>query len=97
MTPLVQYVHDDLIVLDTPFTELKSEIQAANVKFMDAFARQDANAVGGLYTSDSKIMPTGSDVVNGPAGIAIKSNLVTLSLSLVICKHCNIVYKFGCL
>ena len=38
---------------------------------MDAFAKQDSNAVGALYTSDCKVMPTGADVVNGPAGIII--------------------------
>ena len=48
---------------------LKSEIQAANVKFMDAFAKGDAEGVGALYTSDCKIMPTGSDVVTGQQGM----------------------------
>ena len=50
-------------------SELKSEIQAANVKFMDAFAKGDAEAVAALYTSDCKVMPTGSDVVDGQQGI----------------------------
>ena len=45
-----------------------SEIQAANAKFMEAFAKQEPEAVGALYTADCKVMPTGADVVNGPAG-----------------------------
>ena len=45
-----------------------SEIQAANMKFMEAFAKQDPKAVSALYTADCKVMPTGADVVNGPAG-----------------------------
>ena len=48
---------------------LKTAIEAANVKFMDAFASGDATQVGALYTSDCKVMPTGADVVNGPAGM----------------------------
>ena len=49
--------------------ELKTAIEAANVKFMDAFASGKASNVGALYTSDCKVMPTGADVVNGPDGI----------------------------
>lgn len=48
--------------------QLKSEIQAANMKFMEAFAKLDSKAVGALYTSDCKVMPTGADVVTGPDG-----------------------------
>ena len=47
---------------------LQAEIQAANVKFMDAFGKGDAEAIGALYTSDCKVMPTGSDVVEGQQG-----------------------------
>ena len=52
-----------------PVADLKTTIEAANVKFMDAFASGDATKVGALYTSDCKVMPTGADVVSGPAGI----------------------------
>ena len=43
-------------------------MQEVNVKFMDAFAKGDAEAVAALYTSDCKVMPTGSDVVEGQQG-----------------------------
>lgn len=35
---------------------------------MDAFAKGDAEAVGALYTNDCKVMPTGSDVIEGQQG-----------------------------
>ena len=41
---------------------------------MAAFASGDATMVGALYTSDCKVMPTGADVVNGPAG---KSHIIS--------------------
>ena len=44
---------------------LIDDIQAANQKFMEAFAKQDATAVSNLYTTDCKIMPTGADVITG--------------------------------
>ena len=51
---------------------------------MDAFAKQDANAISALYTIDCKTMPPGSDVVYGQAGIFMSSLLVeVLVLSLV--------------
>ena len=43
-------------------------MQEVNVKFMDAFAKGDAEAVAALYTSDCKVMPTGSDIVEGQQG-----------------------------
>ena len=47
---------------------LQDEIQAANEKFMDAYNKGDMNALSALYTEDCKLMPTGSDVVNGRDG-----------------------------
>jgi ketosteroid isomerase-like protein len=47
---------------------LQAEIQAANGKFMDAFAKGDSEAIAALYTKDCKVMPTGSDVVEGQQG-----------------------------
>ena len=48
---------------------MQAEIQAANVKFMDAFAKGDAEAVAALYTSDCKVMPTGSNIIEGQQGM----------------------------
>lgn len=49
-------------------TALIDEIQTANAKFMNAFAKQDATELSELYTEDCKLMPTGADVVTGRAG-----------------------------
>jgi hypothetical protein len=50
------------------YAGLQEEIQAANVKFTDAFAKGDADAMAALYTSDCKVMPPGSDVIEGQQG-----------------------------
>jgi ketosteroid isomerase-like protein len=47
---------------------LHAEIQAANVKLMDAFAKGDTEAIEALYTSDCKVMHTGMDVIEGQQG-----------------------------
>ena len=47
---------------------LQAEIQEANAKFMDAFAKGDAKAIAALYTTNCKVMLTGSDVVEGQQG-----------------------------
>ena len=64
---------------------LIDEIQAANQKFMDAFAKQDATAVSNLYTTDCKIMPTGADVITGREGqyksICASSIVIALTIS----------------
>ena len=45
-----------------------SEIEAANLKFMTAFGKQDATGLSELYTEDCKLMPTGTDVLFGREG-----------------------------
>lgn len=55
---------------------LIDEIQAANAKFMEAFAKQDAQALSQLYTEDCKLMPTGSDVVTGRDGGSVTSSFI---------------------
>ena len=56
----------------TPFPStcivLKTEIQAANARFMAEFAAQSAEGIGALYTTDCKVMPTGADVMMGRDG-----------------------------
>ena len=47
---------------------LWADIEAANVKFMDAFKTGDATQVAKLYTEDCKVMPTGADVQLGRDG-----------------------------
>lgn len=48
--------------------DMKAPIQAANQKFMDAFAK-GATTMGSLYTSDAELMPPGSETVTGNAAI----------------------------
>ena len=50
---------------------LQKEIQAVVVKLMDAFAKGDAEAMAALYTSDCKVMPPGTDVVEGLQGMCM--------------------------
>lgn len=49
--------------------DLKSEIDAANQRFGEAFSRGDAAAVARLYTPHATILPPGSDMVTGRDGI----------------------------
>jgi ketosteroid isomerase-like protein len=51
-------------------SQFRSEIVAANQKFMGAFARGDAQSVAGCYTAEAWLLPPGSDVVQGTAAIA---------------------------
>ena len=48
-----------------------SEIEAANLKFMTAFSKQDATGLSELYTEDCKLMPTGTDVLYGREGVYV--------------------------
>ena len=45
--------------------DVQGEIEDTNVRFTEAFNRQDAEAVSQFYTEDCTMMPTGSDVVQG--------------------------------
>ena len=45
--------------------QLRTEIQAANEKFMATFKAGDAAGLAALYTADAKIMPPNSDFVTG--------------------------------
>jgi uncharacterized protein (TIGR02246 family) len=49
--------------------DLEDAIAAANDAFMEAFARGDAAAVAALYTEDARLLPPGSDPVDGRAAI----------------------------
>jgi len=48
---------------------LKSEIEAANGRFADAFARRDVAALGSLYATDAQAFPPGVAPVAGRASI----------------------------
>jgi uncharacterized protein (TIGR02246 family) len=49
--------------------DVRAAIAAANQKFMDTFARQDAAGVAGLYTGDAQLLPANSDFVTGTSAI----------------------------
>jgi ketosteroid isomerase-like protein len=45
--------------------DISNEIMEANQKFMEAFNASDANAVTMCYTTDAKLFPTNSDIIEG--------------------------------
>lgn len=56
--------------------QLRSEIEAANGKFMDTVSNGDAAGLAGLYTDDGAVMPSNADFVKG--GEAIQGFFQTL-------------------
>ncbi len=50
-------------------SDVHAAIAAANRKFMDAFARQDAAGMADLYTMDGQLLPANSDFVTGASAI----------------------------
>lgn len=49
---------------------VRPAIEAANRRLEATFQRGDARAVGDLYTEDAILMPTGSEPIQGLAGIS---------------------------
>jgi len=50
-------------------TSVTDEIRHVNAEFEAAFARGDAAAIAGLYTSNGALLPTGLSTIEGLAGI----------------------------
>jgi uncharacterized protein (TIGR02246 family) len=50
-------------------SDARAAIAAANQRFMESFAGQDAAGVAALYTQDGQLLPGNSDFVTGPPGI----------------------------
>ena len=46
-------------------SHVRSEIEAANREFMDAFAQGDAARLVSLYTADGQLLPPDSDTIRG--------------------------------
>lgn len=46
-------------------TEIRTEIERANKKFMDAFSRGDAEGLAAFYTKDGMVLPPNSDFIEG--------------------------------
>jgi uncharacterized protein (TIGR02246 family) len=49
--------------------EVRSEIEASNKQFMDAFSRRDAAALGLLYAEDGQVLPPGAPPLDGREAI----------------------------
>jgi len=49
--------------------EINAAIAAANLRFMEALARQDAAGMASLYTADGQLMPANSDFISGTSAI----------------------------
>ena len=50
-------------------SDIRSQIESANVQFVNAFKRGDATALASLYTSGAQLLPANSDFVRGTAAI----------------------------
>jgi uncharacterized protein (TIGR02246 family) len=50
-------------------SDIRAQIESANVQFVNAFKRGDATALAGLYTSGAHLLPANSDFVRGTAAI----------------------------
>ncbi len=53
--------------------DMLAQMKVHNDKFMAAFANNDPDSIGPLYTSDCKVMPTGQDVIEGREGESVDS------------------------
>lgn len=51
-------------------TDLRASIVAANMEFMERFARGDSEGMAGLYTEDGQILPPNAEPMSGHAAIA---------------------------
>jgi ketosteroid isomerase-like protein len=47
----------------------RTEIEAGNRRFMEAFSRGDAPSIAQLYTASAQLLPAHSDFVTGPTAI----------------------------
>ncbi|MFM0649628.1 nuclear transport factor 2 family protein [Paraburkholderia bryophila] len=57
-------------VAGAPQPQAEAAIKAENVRWADAFARGDYEAIGRLYTNDGALLPPGGDRVTGGSTIA---------------------------
>jgi uncharacterized protein (TIGR02246 family) len=75
-----------LLLSGAAMADTKSDIDAANKKFVAAFTSGDAAAVAALYTTKATLLPPGQPVMTGRPAVeafwagAIKSGLKNVSL-----------------
>ncbi|MBV9563058.1 MAG: DUF4440 domain-containing protein, partial [Bradyrhizobium sp.] len=76
--------------------DLKSEIEAANQKWLDAYGKGDAAALTALYTDKATVLPPGTDMVTGSDAIlkfwqgTMQSGLKIQSLQPVSVTHMGV-------
>jgi len=80
----------------------RAAIEAANKKFVAAFAKQDAAGVAAAYSPDANAFPPNAAIIKGRAGIqkmwedVIKSGIATVSLATTEVESAgNIAYESG--
>ena len=68
------------------------QMKIHNEKFMAAFANNDPESIGPLYTADCKVMPSGQDAIEGREGglHVIHTVLILRDMSEVQMSNCNI-------
>ncbi len=82
--------------------DLKAEIEAANQKWVAAYAKGDAAGVAALYTDGATVLPAGGEMMKGHAAIqklfagAIQSGLKIAVLKTVsVEQYGNAVREIG--
>lgn len=50
-------------------SDIRSQIESANVQFVSAFKRGDATGIANLYTEGAQLLPAHSDFVRGTTAI----------------------------
>ena len=68
--------------------DMLAQMKVHNDKFMVAFANNDPDSIGPLYTTDCKVMPSGQDVIEGREGESIDSFCI-MQLELGPDKLCS--------
>ena len=65
--------------------DVRAEIDAVNAQFVDGAGRGDVEAMGGVYTSDARILPPGQPMVQGRA--ANELTVYSIDLSTYVGIH----------
>jgi uncharacterized protein (TIGR02246 family) len=69
MMPTIGLVIAFLVALIAPAFAQKAEIEAVNAKWIELFNNGDFAGLASLYTDDATVLPPGSAMVKGRAGI----------------------------
>jgi uncharacterized protein (TIGR02246 family) len=82
--------------------DLKSDIEAANQKWIATYAKGDAAGLAALYTDAATVLPAGGEMVKGRAAIqklfeaAIQSGFkITALQTISVEKHGDMAHEIG--